>query len=151
MKTILLINGPNLNLIGSREPEIYGSTELDDLIEAARSTVKDTSAGKVELTPFQSNHEGEIVDRIQAAKAEYQEDFIVINAGALTHTSIAIRDALLSVAIPFIEVHLSNIFAREEFRRVSYLSDIAKGIICGFGPQSYQLALSQAVNELLDV
>ncbi|MEE8483164.1 MAG: type II 3-dehydroquinate dehydratase [Nitrospinota bacterium] len=141
MKKVLIINGPNLNLLGKREQEIYGKLSYEELNKNLA-----VHAGKigVELEIYQSNHEGEIVDRIQAAKNA--ADFIIINAGALTHTSIGIRDALAAVSIPFIEVHLSNIFKREEFRRHSYLTDLAEGIIAGLGPRVYFLALDAAVS-----
>ncbi len=143
MKKVLIINGPNLNLLGKREQEIYGKLSYEELNKNLAS-----HAGKigVELEIYQSNHEGEIVDRIQAAKNA--ADFIIINAGALTHTSIGIRDSLAAVSIPFIEVHLSNIFKREEFRRHSYLTDLAEGIIAGLGPMVYFLALDAAVSIL---
>jgi 3-dehydroquinate dehydratase-2 len=135
---VLVLNGPNLNLLGSREPAVYGRETLQDitsrLIEAA------AAAGAV-VDCFQSNHEGELVDRIQKAGVE-GFDFIVINPAAYTHTSVAIRDALAAVKIPFIEVHLSNIHAREGFRHRSYLSDIAVGTICGLGSRGYDLALA---------
>ncbi|TQS32131.1 hypothetical protein Golomagni_07562, partial [Golovinomyces magnicellulatus] len=125
-RTILVINGPNLNLLGTRQPEIYGSTTLDDVIQHIETQAKSHSAI---LESFQSNHEGAIVDRIQAARGNV--DAVVINAGALTHTSVAVRDALLGVDIPFLELHISNVHAREGFRRHSYLSDKAVAVICG--------------------
>jgi 3-dehydroquinate dehydratase II len=141
---ILLLNGPNLNLLGSREPEVYGSTTLaqieSDLEEEAGELGHD-------LETFQSNHEGALVERVQQAKAE-GVDFILLNPAAFTHTSIALRDALLAVAIPFIEVHLSNVHAREAFRHHSHFSDIAQGVIVGLGPLGYRLAL-QAAHERL--
>jgi 3-dehydroquinate dehydratase-2 len=144
LSLILLLNGPNLNLLGSREPEIYGSATLgqieSDLGEDARELGH-------ELETFQSNHEGTLVERIQQAKSE-GVDFIIINPASLSHTSIALRDALLAVEIPFIEVHLSNVYAREAFRHHSYFSDIAQGVIVGLGPQGYRLAL-QAAHEKL--
>ena len=140
MARLLLVNGPNLNLLGSREPAVYGSTSLAtieaDLAEQARL------AGHT-LETFQSNAEHAIVERIHQAAAD-GVDFILLNPGAFTHTSVAIRDALLGVAIPFIEVHLSNVFAREAFRHSSYFSDIAAGCIFGLGAQGYQLALMAA-------
>lgn len=140
MARLLLINGPNLNLLGSREPAVYGSTRLAtieaDLVERARQ------AGHT-LEAFQSNAEHAIVERIHQAATE-GVDFILLNPGAFTHTSVAIRDALLGVAIPFIEVHLSNVFARETFRHSSYFSDIAAGCIFGLGAHGYQLALIAA-------
>ncbi|CAG9298045.1 type II 3-dehydroquinate dehydratase [Celerinatantimonas diazotrophica] len=140
---ILVINGPNLNLLGKREPEIYGHQTLDDI--NIQLDQQGQSLG-VELEHFQSNHEGAIVDRIHQAMGVV--DFIIINPGALTHTSVALRDALLGVAIPFIEIHLSNVHAREPFRHHSYLSDQAVGVICGLGSQGYQFALNAAVNQL---
>ena len=144
MPTILVINGPNLNLLGSREPEQYGTTTLAE-IEARLAQL--AQAQDVDLATFQSNAEHELIDRIHAAKAEGVK-FIIFNPGAFTHTSIAIRDALLSVVIPFIEVHLSNIFARETFRQNSYLSDIATGVISGLGAKGYELALEGAISSL---
>ncbi|NBX02851.1 MAG: type II 3-dehydroquinate dehydratase [Alphaproteobacteria bacterium] len=136
MQPILLVNGPNLNMLGSREPEIYGSQTLAD-IEAA--CVKSASGLGLALECYQSNHEGELVTKIQQAAKVHKG--VIINAGAYTHTSIAIMDALLSLSIPVIEVHMSNIFRREDFRHESYVSKASKGIICGFGADSYQLAL----------
>ncbi len=138
-KRILVIHGPNLNMLGIREPGIYGEWNFDTLKEAIANRAREL---EVEVNQFQSNHEGAIVDAIQQALGRYT--CIVINPGAYTHTSIAIRDALLSVRIPVIEVHLSNIHAREEFRRTSYISDIARGVICGLGPTGYLLALEAA-------
>jgi len=144
LSLILLLNGPNLNLLGSREPDLYGSTTLgqieSDLGEDARELGH-------ELETFQSNQEGALVERVQQAKAE-GVDFILLNPAAFTHTSIALRDALLAVGIPFIEVHLSNVHAREAFRHHSYFSDIAQGVIVGLGPLGYRLAL-QAAHERL--
>lgn len=141
---ILVIHGPNLNLLGTREPGVYGSQTLAqidaDLAEMA------TNAG-AELKSFQSNHEGALVDRIQAAAQEGCR-FIIINPAAYTHTSVAIRDALAAVALPFIEVHLSNVHKREAFRQHSYFSELAVGVICGLGAQGYQLALSYALKQL---
>lgn len=130
---ILVINGPNLNMLGRREKTIYGEMTLDGI----NNMLTQRAAGRCELEFFQSNHEGDIVDMIQGTDA----DGIILNAGAYTHTSVAIRDGLLAVSKPFIEVHLSNVFSREEFRHHSYLSDIAKGVIAGFGSMSYALAL----------
>ena len=138
MKKILVIHGPNLNLLGSREPDRYGHVNLETL---DNELVKKASETGFELSTFQSNIEGEIVDCIQNAKNSGIQH-IIINAAAYTHTSIAIRDALLAVKIPFIEVHISNIYSRETFRQQSYLSDIAAGVICGFGINSYFLALA---------
>lgn len=140
VKHVLVINGPNLNLLGSREPEIYGSDTLDDIMRGLRALADEFG---VALEDFQSNNEGECVERIQRTMSE-DTDFIILNPGALTHTSIAMRDALLAVKTPFIEVHLSNVFAREEFRRKSFLSDIAVGVISGLGAQGYELALRSA-------
>lgn len=140
MKKILVIHGPNLNRLGQREPERYGYTSLAELNELL---VKQAQAHQVELVTFQSNHEGALIDSIHNA-GEAQVDFIIINPAALTHTSIALRDAFLSISVPFIEVHLTNIYSRESFRQHSYLSDIAQGIICGLGVTGYSLAL-QAV------
>lgn len=134
---ILFINGPNLNMLGRREPELYGHLTLDDI---NKKIAEKALKLNIEAEFYQSNHEGELVDRIQSAKDENIDAF-VINAGAYTHTSIAIRDALLSTDIKFIEVHLSNVFQREKFRRTSYLSDIAYGVIVGFGYLGYELAL----------
>ena len=144
MVRLLLINGPNLNLLGTREPAVYGKTGLAD-IEASLSTIA-TELGH-ELQCFQSNAEHELVDRVQQAGAD-GIGFILINPGAFTHTSIAMRDALLAVDIPFIEIHLSNTFAREEFRHKSYFSDIAAGCIVGLGDYGYELALRAAVRQL---
>lgn len=130
---ILVINGPNLNMLGRREKSIYGDATLDSI---SADLVKQAE-GRCDLEFFQSNHEGDIIDMIQRTDAEG----IILNAGAYTHTSIAIRDSLLSVKAEFIEVHLSNVYAREPFRHHSYLSDIAKGVIAGFGAESYSLAL----------
>ncbi len=146
MASLLLINGPNLNLLGSREPGVYGETNLPDVESRLTSLAKELSH---ELQCFQSNAEHEIVDRIQKA-AEDNADFILLNPGAFTHTSIAIRDALLAVSIPFIEIHLSNVFAREEFRHKSYFSDIAAGCLFGFGAYGYELALNAASRQIED-
>ena len=140
---LLLINGPNLNLVGKREPTIYGAQTLDD-IQVELSTL--ASQLGVELNFFQSNSEGEMIDCIQNSVGSIEG--IIINAGAYTHTSIAIRDALLGVAIPYVEVHLSNIYSREEFRHKSFLSDKAVGLVCGFGSNSYRLALHGIVTYL---
>ena len=143
-KRILLLNGPNLNLLGTREPEVYGDESLAD-IEARLIDTAD--AGGALVTCIQSNAEHELVDAVHQAKL-LEVDFIVINPGAFTHTSIALRDALLGVAIPFIEVHLSNVHAREEFRHYSYLSDVAVGVIAGLGSKGYDFALDYALSEL---
>jgi len=144
MAKILILNGPNLNLLGQREPEVYGTATLADINKALAA---EATASGHQLDSFQSNAEHELVNRIHKAQAENTE-FIIINPGAFTHTSIALRDAFSGVAIPFIEVHLSNVFARESFRQHSYLSDIAVGLISGLGAQGYSLAL-QAVNQQL--
>ena len=144
MANILLINGPNLNLLGTREPGVYGTNDLAS-IETSLSSIA-TDLGH-DLQCFQSNAEHDIVNRVQQAGAD-ATSFIVINPGAFTHTSIAIRDALLAVNIPFIEIHLSNTFAREEFRHKSYFSDIAAGCIVGLGAYGYELALRAAVRQL---
>jgi 3-dehydroquinate dehydratase-2 len=141
---ILVIQGPNLNLLGTREPKVYGKTTLED-IHTKLGTIAQSHS--VDISTFQSNHEGELIDRIQKAKHD-GVDFIIINPGAFTHTSVALRDALAGVAIPFTEVHLSNIYQREEFRKHSYLSDIATGVICGLGAIGYELALQAAIARL---
>jgi len=141
MTKLLVIHGPNLNLLGTREPELYGS---DTLTAIDAQLAKQAQQHGVALETFQSNDEGAIVGRIQQAAAE-PVDFAIINPAAFTHTSVAIRDAFLGTRIPFIEVHLSNVHAREDWRRHSYLSDIAVGVICGFGKTSYLLALEAAV------
>jgi 3-dehydroquinate dehydratase-2 len=142
--TLLLLNGPNLNLLGSREPGVYGKISLADIEKAA---AKQTAALGHKLLTFQSNAEHELVNRVQKA-AEEKVEFILLNPGAFTHTSIALRDALLAVAIPFIEIHLSNTFAREEFRHTSYFSDIAAGCIVGLGAYGYELAINAACNHI---
>jgi 3-dehydroquinate dehydratase-2 len=145
MSRILLLNGPNLNLLGSREPSVYGSASLKDI--EIRLTDLAESRGH-QLTAVQSNAEHALIDAIHAAKRD--ADFIIINPGAFTHTSIALRDAFLSVEVPFIEVHLSNVFKREAFRHHSYLSDIAVGCIFGLGPIGYELALQAAIARLAE-
>ena len=142
--SILVIQGPNLNLLGTREPDVYGKTTLEDIHQKLGELAK---AQSIDLSTFQSNHEGELIDRIQKAKQD-GVDFIIINPGAFTHTSVALRDVLAGVAIPFTEVHLSNIHQREEFRKHSYLSDIATGVICGLGAIGYELALQAAIARL---
>ncbi len=144
MNNILLLNGPNLNLLGTREPAKYGATTLAE-VEAMCS--REAHRLGAQLSSFQSNHEGELVDRVHAARTE-GVDFIVVNAGAFTHTSIALRDALAGVAIPFIEVHITNVHAREAFRHHSYLSEIAAGVIVGLGVAGYRLAVQAAVERL---
>ena len=146
MASLLLINGPNLNLLGSREPGVYGETNLSDVESHLTSLAQEQGH---ELQCFQSNAEHEIVDRIQQAAGD-KADFILLNPGAFTHTSIAIRDALLAVSIPFIEIHLSNVFAREKFRHNSYFSDIAAGCLFGLGAYGYELALNAATRQLED-
>jgi len=144
MAKLLLLHGPNLNLLGTREPEVYGYTTLAQIDEQLRARA--ASAGHT-LDTLQSNAEHVLVDRIQAARTDGTA-FILINPAAFTHTSVALRDALLSVSIPFIELHLSNPHAREPFRQHSYLSDVAVGVICGFGAGSYHLALQAALAKL---
>jgi 3-dehydroquinate dehydratase II len=134
---LLVLNGPNLNLLGLREPHLYGHTTLSEL-EAGLMTLAQTLG--VSLATFQSNHEGALVDRIQVARTD-GTDFIILNAGAYTHTSVAIRDALAGVKIAFVEVHLSNVHKREEFRHHSYLSDLAVGVVAGLGPSGYEAAV----------
>ena len=146
MASILVINGPNLNLLGTREPEIYGADGLAEIEQRLRALAERHGHS---LAMFQSNAEHEIVARIHEAR-DQEVDFIIINPAAFTHTSVAIRDALLGVAIPFIEVHLSNIFQRESFRHHSYFSDIAVGVISGLGAQGYELALQAADRQLRD-
>ena len=143
MMNILLINGPNLNLLGTREPEIYGNKTLSDIEEDLKKTAENK---KILLECFQSNHEGEIVDKIHKSVLNIQG--ILINAGAFTHTSISIRDALIGSKIPFVELHISNIFSREDFRKESFLTDKAVGIISGFGISSYSLALDGIIEYL---
>ena len=141
---LLLLNGPNLNLLGAREPDVYGQQTLAQIEQALTEQAR---AAGAELSTLQSNAEHELVDAVQAA-AGSGVDFILINPGAFTHTSIALRDAFLGVGVPLIEVHLSNIHQREEFRHRSYFSDIAEGVIVGLGAQGYQLALSAALSIL---
>lgn len=140
---LLALNGPNLNLLGTREPGLYGSAGLEQINAQLQERAAELGAA---LTCFQSNHEGALVDRIHEARGSV--DGILINAGAFTHTSIALRDALLGVAIPYVELHLSNVHAREPFRHHSYLADRAVGVICGFGAGSYRLALEGLVAHL---
>jgi len=141
MKNVLVLHGPNLNLLGTREPDVYGRVTLDEINTklSAQAQAKDAK-----LAYFQSNTEGTLVDRIQQARTD-GTDFIIINPAAFTHTSVAIRDALSAVSIPFVEVHLSNVFAREAFRKESYFSDIAVGVISGLGATGYELALQFAL------
>jgi 3-dehydroquinate dehydratase-2 len=140
---ILVLNGPNLNLLGLREPAHYGSQSLPQIVD---TLTKQAHEAGVELQHLQSNREYELIEAIHAAYDNV--DFIIINPAAFTHTSVALRDALLGVAIPFIEVHLSNVHAREPFRHHSYLSDKAEGVICGLGAQGYEFALTAAINKL---
>lgn len=144
MATILVLHGPNLNLLGSREPALYGSATLADINRDLTALAKQSGH---HLQVLQSNAEYELINRIQDARQE-GVDFIIFNPAALTHTSVALRDALLAVAIPFVEVHLSNIFSREEFRHHSYFSDIAQGVISGLGAQGYELALMYAIKAI---
>jgi len=142
--TILVIHGPNLNLLGKREPEVYGHLTLDDINQQLSAQAKNAT---LELDSFQSNWEGAIVDRIHQAQQDGVQ-YIIINPAALTHTSVAVRDALLGVAIPFVEVHLSNVHARETFRHHSYLSDKAIGVICGLGAKGYVAALDYIIEKI---
>ncbi|HTI16909.1 MAG TPA: type II 3-dehydroquinate dehydratase [Trinickia sp.] len=144
MTRLLVLHGPNLNLLGTREPGVYGNVTLQHIDEALAERAK--QAG-IELTSFQSNYEGQLVERIHAARNENVE-FILINPAAYTHTSVAIRDALTGVAIPFVEVHLSNVHRREPFRHHSYFSDVAQGVICGLGWKGYLYALEFALDQL---
>ena len=141
MADILVINGPNLNLLGQREPDKYGKETLNTIETRLANTAESHGLA---LENYQSNHEGQLVERIHQGAAE-KVHCIIINAAAYTHTSIALRDALLATALPFFEVHLSNIYARESFRQYSYLADIARGTICGLGSTGYDLALSAAI------
>ena len=143
-KNLLLLNGPNLNLLGSREPEVYGATTLKEIELAA---TEQALAAHAKIACFQSNHEGILIDQIQAAR-QTGVDAIVINPGGLTHTSVALRDALAGVAIPFIEVHISNIYRRESFRHHSYLSELAAGVICGLGIDGYRIGIEFALKKL---
>ncbi len=144
MATILVLNGPNLNLLGSREPDVYGATTLAEIdISLQQQAIEQGHR----LETFQTNAEHQLIDRIHQAR-DHQVDFILINPAAFTHTSVAIRDALAGVAIPFIEIHLSNVHQREPFRQHSYFSDLAKGVICGLGAQGYELALQAAIRQL---
>jgi len=140
---VLLLNGPNLNLLGKREPEIYGSQTLTDVVQDL--TILAVQFG-LELDHLQSNREYELIEKIHQAMGKV--DYIIINPAAFTHTSVALRDALLGVNIPFFEVHISNVHARESFRHHSYLSDVATGVICGFGTQGYELALRAVARKL---
>lgn len=142
-KNILVLHGPNLNLLGSREPEVYGRVTLGEINRSLAKLAEDAGA---KLASLQSNAEAELIDRIQQASTD-GTDFIIINPAAYTHTSVALRDALAAVKLPFIEVHLSNIFARESFRRESYFSDLALGVISGLGARGYELALEYALGD----
>ena len=138
---MLVIHGPNLNLLGKREPETYGTDTLESISKRLRTTARRRGAS---LEVFQSNHEGDLIDRVHAAKKQ-DVAWIIINPGGFTHTSVALRDAMAAVRIPFIEVHLSNIYARETFRRHSYFSDLAVGAVCGLGSRGYDFALDFAL------
>lgn len=144
MARLLILNGPNLNLLGTREPSVYGATTLDDIREHCQRWAQTQGH---QLYFFQSNAEAELIDRIHKSRLQ-QTDFIIFNPAAYTHTSVALRDALLGVSIPFIELHLSNVFSREAFRHHSYFSDIAVGVMCGFGSFGYELALRAAEHYL---
>ena len=142
MPTVLLLNGPNLNLLGSREPEIYGSTTLTDIEEQVSSALRER---KIEFEAYQSNSEGELIDWLHKQR---DADFLLLNPGALTHTSVGLRDAVLAIDIPFLEIHLSNVHQREEFRHHSYFSDIAIGVLVGLGVKGYLLATEFAADYL---
>jgi 3-dehydroquinate dehydratase-2 len=144
MSRLLVLHGPNLNLLGTREPDVYGRVTLAQIDQALADKAK---AAGAELSSFQSNHEGAIVDRIQQARTE-QVDFVLINPAAYTHTSVAIRDALAGVALPFVEIHLSNVHKREAFRHHSYFSDLAEAVICGLGWKGYLYALDFALERV---
>lgn len=141
---ILLLNGPNLNLLGQREPAVYGATTLADIEQTLQTQA---SAAAVQLSSLQSNSELALIERVQQAGRD-AVDFILINPAAFTHTSVALRDALTAVVIPFIEIHLSNVHAREAFRHQSYFSDVAEGVICGLGAMGYELALAYAIKHV---
>ncbi len=145
MDTILLINGPNLNLLGKREPDIYGNITIDDVVSGLQEIAE---ASDVQLKSFQFNAEHLIVEEIQKAFFDENIRFIIINPAAFTHTSVAIRDAILASGKPFIELHISNVFSREEFRHKSFFSDIAEGVICGLGVDGYKYALQAAVSKI---
>lgn len=144
VKRILVLNGPNLNLLGTREPEIYGRTTLNDINEILRERAEESGVDEIDF--LQSNFEGELIEAIQKARGRY--DFILLNAGALTHYSIALRDAIAAVPVPVIELHLSNIHRREEFRHTSVIAPVVMGQICGFGVDSYIAALDIAIRKL---
>lgn len=143
VRRVLVLHGPNLNLLGTREPEVYGATTLAEIDGALEARAKELGAA---LESFQSNHEGALLDRIHEARG--RADGLLVNPGGLTHTSVALRDALLAVAIPFVEVHLSNVHAREPFRQRSLLSDVAVGVVCGLGPAGYRLGLEGLLERL---
>lgn len=145
MTSILILNGPNLNLLGTRQPEVYGSTTLSDIEASCASWAAELGC---EVSFAQSNHEGALIDAIHAARGTH--DGIILNAGAYTHTSIALMDAIASVQIPTIELHLSNVHARESFRHDSYIAKVCIGIICGFGAHGYKLAIDALVTQLKD-
>lgn len=138
-----VLHGPNLNLLGSREPELYGTTTLAEIEDRLRVAAEAKGA---HLEFFQSNHEGTLIDWVQSARGRFQG--LLVNAGGLAHTSVALRDALVAVSIPFVEVHLTNPYAREPFRRTSHLADVAVGLVCGFGPLSYLLGLQGLIAHL---
>lgn len=144
LQSVLVLHGPNLNLLGTREPEIYGRETIADIDRRLGTEARRQGVG---LESFQSNHEGALIDRIHRAKKQ-GVGFVIINPAGYTHTSVALRDALLAAAIPFIEVHLSNVHAREAFRRHSYFSDVAVGTICGLGSRGYDFALSYAISRV---
>lgn len=144
-RRLLVVHGPNLNLLGTREPDLYGTETLADI---DRRLIRAARRAEALLECFQSNHEGALIDRIHAAKKQ-RTSFIIVNPGGYTHTSVALRDAFAAVAIPFVEVHLSNIHAREPFRRHSYFSDLAVGTICGLGSRGYDLALEFALSRVV--
>lgn len=142
--SILVLHGPNLNLLGTREPQVYGATTLAEINADLKKLATDRG---VQLDHFQSNHEGALIDRVHATRTDGTR-FIIINPAAYTHTSVALRDALAGVALPFVEVHLSNVHRREPFRHHSYFSELAEGVICGLGPTGYRLALEYALEKL---
>ena len=144
-RRILVVHGPNLNLLGTREPDVYGTTTLEEINADLAAAAKEWGA---EVEFFQSNHEGALIDRIQEAAS--WADGVLVNPGGLTHSSVSLRDALVASELPVVEVHLSNVYAREEFRRRSYVSGIAIGVISGFGPPGYRLALQALVQHLED-
>lgn len=144
MKKVLVLHGPNLNLLGTREPEVYGRITLDDVNQRLRQLAQQA---QIELDAFQSNWEGALMDKVQAARLD-GTGYIIINPGGFTHTSVALRDAFAGVAIPFIEVHITNVYAREPFRHHSFLSPLAAGVIAGLGVAGYELALDHALKQL---